>query len=76
MYQVSKIKRVSGTVNIFKYTVNGKEFFRNELLLVPEYVDRIIPQINKLPISDPRFAEEDQDGLYVPSSDDEDYESE
>ena len=32
VYQVSRIKRVAGTINVFKYVINKKEYFRNELL--------------------------------------------
>ena len=73
VYQVSRIKRIPGTLNVFKYVVNSKEYFRNELLLVPEYIDKIIPQIQKLPRKDPLFALDDDDGIYVPSDIDSDY---
>jgi len=47
--------------------VNSKEYFRNELLLIPEYIDKIIPQIQKLPRKEPLFDLNDDDGIYVPS---------
>lgn len=67
VYQVSRIKRIPGTINVFKYVVNSKEYFRNELLLIPEYIDKIIPQIQKLPRKEPLFDLNDDDGIYVPS---------
>ena len=73
VYQVTKIKRVAGTINVFKYYINGKEYFRNELLLVPQFVDKIIPQIKTNPIKDPLFDDDDSSGIYVPSDIESDY---
>ena len=71
VYQVSRIKRVAGTINVFKYVINKKEYFRNELLLVPEYVDKVIPEIKTLPLAEPLFDDDDSSGIYVPSDLDE-----
>ena len=67
IFQVQKIKRVSGTINVFKYNINGTEYFRNELLLIPEYVDKKIPIITRNEIKEPLFDDDDSSGMYVPS---------
>ena len=72
VYQVSRVKRVAGTINVFKYVINGKEYFRNELLLVPEFVDTVIPEIKTQPLAEPLFDDDDSSGIYVPSELDED----
>ena len=67
IFKVERTKLIKGTINVYKYIINKKEYFRNELLLVPELVDKIIPQIKSVKASDPLFDDDDSSGLYVPS---------
>ena len=67
VYQVEKITRVGGTINVFKYKINGSFYFRNELLLIPEYIDKKIPIITRNEIKEPLFDDDDSSGIYVPS---------
>ena len=67
VYRVKSIKTVRGTLNVFKYNINGTEYFRNELLLIPEFVDKKIPEFPKKPFSYPIEDDDDSSGIYVPS---------
>jgi len=67
VYRVKSIKIVRGTLNVFKYNINGTEYFRNELLLIPEFVDKKIPEFPKKPFSYPIEDDDDSSGIYVPS---------
>ena len=67
VYRVKSIKTVRGTLNVFKYNIDGTEYFRNELLLIPEFVDKKIPEIPKKPFSYPLEDDDDSSGIYVPS---------
>ena len=67
VYQVETISRVGGTINVFKYKINGRFYFRNELLLIPEYIDKKIPIITRNEIKEPLFDDDDSSGMYVPS---------
>jgi len=72
VYRVSRIKRVAGTLNVFKYIILKKEYFRNEVLLIPKFLDKKIPDdIMKKPFSYPLEDDDDSSGIYIPS--DEDY---
>ncbi|MBB74321.1 MAG: hypothetical protein CMJ75_07395 [Planctomycetaceae bacterium] len=67
VYRVDRIKLVKGTLNVYKYIINKREYFRNELLVVPELVDKIIPEIKSKNASDPLYDDDDSSGLYIPS---------
>jgi len=68
VYQVSRIKRVKGTLNVFKYVIMKKEYFRNEILLIPKMIDKKIPNdILRKPFAYPREDDDDSSGIYVPS---------
>ena len=71
VYRVSRIKRVAGTLNVFKYIILKKEYFRNEVLLIPKFLDKKIPDdIMKKPFSYPLEDDDDSSGIYIPSDED------